>query len=174
MTNILSSGSPKACTSSNRLTSREMASGSSEDKDGNCRNNSTKTEIGLSLPPTWELLLKLWGPAWIVSEDKSVGAIACWESKSCLLAIVLAFKWRTSLWRSSRTGPSLSNPSSEHSRRNLSAENLCIAEAVKDMQHNHEATRSSNRDSTAQLIGGIKNGSAWGQPRPATRKWAPR
>ena len=73
----------------------------------------------------------------------------------CLLAIVLAFKWRTSLWRSNRTGPSLSNPSSEQSRRNFSPENLYISEVTKAMQHNNEPTRTLHRNSTAQLIVGV-------------------
>ena len=149
-TNILPSISPKAYISSNLLTSRKMASGSPEDKDGTCGHSSTKTDTWLSLPPTWELLLKFWGPAWIISEDKSFGTLACWESTSCSLAIVLAFKWRTSLWRYNRTGPSLSNSSAEHRRPNLSEENQNISKALKAMQHNHEATRHSNRNSTAQ------------------------
>jgi len=62
----------------------------------------------------------------------------------------------TSLWRTNRTGPSLTNRSTEHSHRNFSEENQYISEAVKAMQHKHETTRHSNRNSTAQLNVGVR------------------
>ena len=151
ITNILSSVSPKACISSNLLTSRKMASGSSEDKDGTCRNNSTKNRNWVITAAHMISVNKILGSAinricWQISLDT-----CCSELTSCLLVIALAFKWPTSLWHSNRTDPSLSNPFSGQSRRNLSEENLYIPEAVKAMQYNQQATRPSNRNSTAQL-----------------------
>jgi len=85
-----------------------------------------------------------------------VETLAYGVSTSCLLAIILAFKWRTNLWRTNRTGPALFIPSSEQSCRSLSAVNQYISEAVKAMQQNNKPTRPSNRNLTAQVIGGIK------------------
>ena len=59
--NTVSWTNPKAWISSNLLASPKMASGSSDDNAGTCRNNSTKTETGLSLALPWQLFPKTGG-----------------------------------------------------------------------------------------------------------------
>jgi len=85
-----------------------MASGSSEEREGIFRQNSTRNWTELSLWPTWKLLPGFSGPPFVASNDKSVWTLVCSGSMSCSLAIMLVDKWRTILCRSDRTGPSLS------------------------------------------------------------------
>ena len=83
ITNVLSSTKPKLCISSNLLTKRKIASGSSEVRDGTCRNNSTITGTTLLKPPTLEPKLASGGPLRVASKDTSICTLACAVSACC-------------------------------------------------------------------------------------------
>ena len=124
ITNVLSSVKPKPCISSNLLTKRKIASGSSEVRDGIYRNNSTITRTILLQPPTCEPKLLSGGPLRVACKDTSLCTLAWAVSVCCLHSMVAPVKCRTSLGRNSRTSPSLLKPSSEQSCRSSSTFNL--------------------------------------------------